>query len=228
MAVIANTIKFLPLWHRLPDISAMPEPAKPQKISSPEIMDPTTVLSASAVKAKLLQAVGQNGVGGADLFAQFALDTEMVQALPENWIYAYYLNARYGRPMPVDMVPIRIGSIYSENAYLLAPLMVCSAILIALWDETRDTINPTIKAENNWLMRCLIQINYVIYKIVQSNPTATPNSELIVCAQTAFGADGQEQIAWLDADQLELWEATGKTAQEAAEWWFEQRTQPTI
>lgn len=229
MAIIANTVKFLSLWRSLPDLSNMAELAKPTKISSPEQMDPTTVLSATEVKQVLLQAVGQNGVGGTELFAQMTLDTELIAALPENWIYAYYLNARYGRPMPVEMLPIRIGSIYSENVYLLSPLMVCSAILMRLYDDYKNTIDPTKKAQANWLMRCLIQINYLIYRIVKANPAPAPEGKLIVSACTAFNeGSAPDQIGWLDVDQLAIWEQAGYTPEAAVAHWFEFKTQPTF
>lgn len=229
MSTIAHTLTWLPIWATLPDISAMPAQEPPKKATSGEVINPDKLLSPASVKQVLLQAVGLGGFPPTDLFAGFTLNTGLVESLGEDWIYAYYLNARYGKSMPDGMLPIRIGSIYSENPYLLAPLMVCSAILMRLWDTTSSTINPEIKRENDHLMRCVVQLNYLIYAIVKSNPGVPKPDGLVVSAFRIL--DGVEPInyVWLDHELLtQWWEPAGRTAQEAADHWVANKTQPTL
>lgn len=218
------TVTWLPVWSQLPQVANMPAPAKPAKTTSSEVLDPTRVLSAEQVKSVLMDAIV-----GTDLFAEAALNPAMVAAIPADWIYAYYLNARYGRAMPVSMMPLRVQHVYNENDYLLPPLLLCSAILMRLWDETKSTINPTIKHENDCLMRCIVQLNYVIYGIVKRNPTGQKPNLLLVSSIQAYDSNAQETeiYYWFDADRLIQWESQGRTAEEAIEWWQTHQTQPS-
>lgn len=218
------TVTWLPVWLQLPQIANMAEPAKPSKTTSSEILDATTVLSAAQVKSILMEAIATT-----DLFAQTTLDPEVVAALPADWIYAYYLNARYATPIPESMMPIRVKHIYNQNDYLLAPLLICSAILMRLWDQTKSTIDPAIKYENDCLMRCIIQLNYVLYEIVRRNPTGQRPNVLLVSSIQAYDSNTQETdlYYWFDHAKLEDWESAGKTVEDAIEWWQTNHTQPS-
>lgn len=218
------TISYLPVVVSAPVLSA---PAtKPTKTTSAEVIDPRTLLTPPQVKQLLIDAISGNDQ--TQLFGGMVLDVDICNGLPEEWIYAYYLNARYGRAMPVSMLPIRINSNYSTTGWLLGPLAICSAILSRLWDQTASTINPTIKKEHDSLSRCLVQLNYVIYQITQSNPTLGRPTGLIVSALQAYDKRTTETSidVWVDSDALVLWESAGGTLESAVEHWVVNKTQP--
>ena len=171
---------------------------------------------------------------------------DSLSALPDNYLLNIYLNTRYQVPMSAGMMPMRASTEVRESTELpadkvpkiefsacqhLLPTYVLAACLFgALFDRTKQTINPEVHFSAMQLLRIAHTLYFMAYTLLQSNPNVEFNDRLVIAQLNEYnlvGTDiGHVITIYFDADVLESYTNAGGTIDGAIEHWLMHKTQP--
>ena len=224
MQVTYQRIKFHQVWSSLPSMAGINEYPKPLR---PTIIEPIVDdFTEEQLIELIISTVGSFGGGSINLAA--------LHALPEGFVKAAYQNIRYQRPLPDGMFPIRANHYFSSSFHALTSLVLMNRAIYGLYLTHANRIEPDMATKADNLLRLLRQIEHSLFTILKTNPTADRGDLLVFSGQTITDAVGvgensyseSKYVVYFDADRLSEYEAAGGNAEEAAQWWFDNKTQP--
>lgn len=212
-------VNFHRVWTRLPSVGDMPsQPATPVQKEDYRI-DYTE----DQLRTMVIENVGMIG--------DMVVDTASVAALPENYLSELYANTRFSMPISGELMPIRLGDAFTTSPYSLPNYFLMSALLHAIYQKELLTTDPESKWKLDNGLRLLKQINYMMLRVLQTNPAGVRPPQPVVSAYTEVYSTEVIQetthVVLIDSYELAALEQTGWTAQSIADHWTATKTQPS-
>jgi hypothetical protein len=219
MRTVAKIIPYIQSWYTLPDISSIGTLPIP---TVPSVYEEFIVEYTEAELRQLILSTDQ-------LFYGLEIDATSLTNVPNGWVVAWYNNIRYHKPTPDNIMPLRLGNAFTTSPHALAGYVCMSALLKRLYELGASTVNPTLKAKADFILRLLKQVNYCIWAILKKYPSAT-DGRLIIGTDTTIdlAGNGEEiKTVYFDQSRLSTYVASGKTLQQALDYWTTHLQQPT-
>lgn len=228
MNLAYQRVQFQRIWTTLPNISGLPAKTLPPR---PILIEAFKAeYSEEELRQRILLTTDPMGYG--------VVNAAAINALPTNYVTHLYNNMRYRRPTPDGIFPLRSETAFSTSPHAIPGLIMMSRIFLSLYRDKATRIEPDIRAEADRLLRLLVTIDYTLWTILGVNPTGVKGNNLIFSAQivttTAVGSTEENPVfeevyvVFMDEERLQEYEAAGMTAEEAAQWWFDNKTQPPL
>ena len=220
MIVKHEVVKFERLWITLPNVSGV-ELSMPKRGSIIEAYVPDTYTETQLRTFALEQGALGNGV----------ISAEKVAALPPMYVTSVYEMVRYGKdPLP-GIFRFKAGPAISTSLHALPGLMLMSRVLLAIYRKLANSIEPDKMAEADRILRLLTHIDYGLWTVLKKYPGVDVTSiPLVFSAQTITTTAGdvseETYVVYLDSDKLDEYIDDGGTAEEAVNWWVDNKTQP--
>lgn len=222
MEIKYYVIGLLKTWNRLPTAGAVSPPVKDTASLLPEQMPETIEFDESQLRNLVL--ANKTGLPG------IVVNAESIDALPVGSLRAYYEHLRYQMPLPEGWLPLRSGSSFAGGEHRIGIYIVMERILQCLLNDYAKTTDPENKYKARNMHLLATKVRFMINSVLTVNPLVNNPNKLIVGAVTELVGKvdiTQTKHIFFDEEQLALYKASGKTEQDAIDWYLNNGTQPT-